>query len=370
MPTPRIAELIDAGLTAAGEPFLVLEYVEGEAIDKYVDRHKLSISARIRLFLDVLSAVAHAHSNLIVHRDIKPSNVMVSHDGEVKLLDFGIAKVLADDPGNDLATKLTMEAGAPLTPRFAAPEQVSDGSITTTTDIYALGVLLYLLLTGQHPAGSGPQSPAQIIKTIVDQEPPRASEVVAFAPADVVANRATTREKLHRQLRGDLDRILAKAMKKLQTERYSSASVFADDLERYLEHKPVLARPDSFGYRTAKFVRRHRVALAIAATAFVATIVGVAALVVQERRVRAGRDFAMRQLVRVQEHDEFLDFLLSDAAPSGKPFTVNDLLGRAEHIVERQRPSTGQFELMESDWQRLRGAGPGRARPAHPRAGL
>jgi eukaryotic-like serine/threonine-protein kinase len=343
---PLIAELIDAGLTDTGEPFLVLEYVEGQAIDEFCDRHKLSSNARVRLFLDVLSAVAHAHSNLIVHRDIKPSNVLVRSDGQVKLLDFGIAKVLAGESVDGSETMITMAAGAALTPRFAAPEQVSGGAITTATDIYALGVLLYILLTGRHPAGEGPQSPAQLIRTIIDHDPPRVSDNIDPAATNIAANRATTPQKLRRILRGDLDRIVAKALKKNPAERYPSAAAFADDLGRYLEHKPVLARPDSFGYRAAKFVRRNRVGVAIAATALVATIVGVAAIVMQDRRVRAERDFAMRQLVRVQQHDEFLDFLLSDAAPSGKPFTVNDLLGRAERIVERQKPSPEQIELM------------------------
>jgi serine/threonine-protein kinase len=345
---PQIAELIDAGVTPAGEPFLVLEYVEGQPIDEYCDRRKLSVNARIRLFIDVLSAVAHAHSNLIVHRDIKPSNVLVRNDAQVKLLDFGIAKVLADETGDGSATPLTADGGAALTPKFAAPEQVTEGTITTATDIYALGVLLYLLLTGQHPAGPGSHSPAQLIKTIVDQEPPRASDSIASDSADAAANRATTPERLRRQLRGDLDRIIAKAVKKNPAERYPSASAFADDLERHLEHKPVLARPDSLGYRTAKFVRRNRVAVAVAATALVATVAGVAAIVIQDRKVRAERDFAFRQLVRTEQHDEFLDFLLSDAAPSGKPFMVNDLLDRAKIIVEKQKPSPMQVELL--DW--------------------
>jgi tetratricopeptide (TPR) repeat protein len=344
---PRIAELIDAGLTADGEPFLVLEYVEGQAIDEYCDSHKLGVNARIHLFLDVLSAVTHAHSNLIVHRDIKPSNILVSYAGEVKLLDFGIAKVLAGEADEGAVTVLTMDGGVAMTPRFAAPEQISNGAITTVTDIYALGVILYLLLTGQHPAGSGQQSAAQLIKTIVDQEPPRASNAAASATADVAANRATTPEKLRRQLRGDLERIVAKAVRKNPAERYPSISSFADDLQRYLEHKPVLARPDTFGYKAAKFVRRNRVAVAIVLTAFAATIAGAAAFVVQDRRVRAERDFAYRQLVRVEQHDDFLDFLLSDAAPSGKPFTVNDLLHRAQRIVERQKTSPEQIELME-----------------------
>ncbi|MGA7342661.1 MAG: serine/threonine-protein kinase [Terracidiphilus sp.] len=343
---PQIAELIDAGLTSTGEPFLVLEYVEGQPIDDYCDGHKLSVNARIRLFLEVLNAVAHAHSNLIVHRDIKPSNVLVRNDAQVKLLDFGIAKVLADETSDGSATQLTLEGGAALTPKFAAPEQVTEGTITTATDIYALGVLLFLLLTGQHPAGPGPHSPAQLIRSIVDEEPRRVSESTSSISADAAANRVTTPEKLGRQLRGDLDRIVAKAVKKNPAERYPSASAFADDLQRYLEHKPVLARPDSFGYRTAKFVRRHRVAVAVAATALVATLAGVAGLVIQDRRVRAERDIAFRELVRTEQHDEFLDFLLSDAAPSGKPFTVNDLLGRAQRIVEKQKATPEQVELL------------------------
>jgi eukaryotic-like serine/threonine-protein kinase len=345
---PQIAELIDAGLTSTGEPYLVLEYVEGQPIDEYCDRHKLSVNARVRLFLDVLSAIAHAHSNLIVHRDIKPSNVLVRNDAQVKLLDFGIAKVLADETGDGSATLLTLEGGAALTPKFAAPEQVTEGTITTATDIYALGVLLYLLLTGQHPAGPGSHSPAQLMRTIVDEEPRRASESTSSISADAAANRTATPEKLRRQLRGDLDRIVAKAVKKNPAERYPSASAFGDDLQRYLEHKPVLARPDSFGYRTAKFVRRNRVAVAVAVTALVATIAGVTAILIQDRRVRAERDFAYREVVRSAQHDEFLDFLLSDASPSGKPFTVNDLLNRAKNIVEKQKTSPEQIELL--DW--------------------
>lgn len=345
---PQIAELIDAGITEGGEPFLALEYVEGHPIDRYCDEYKLGIEARIRLFLDVLSAVAHAHSNLIVHRDIKPTNVFVRKDGQVKLLDFGIAKVLSGEEDPNTANWVTMEGGAALTPLFAAPEQLTQGTITTTTDIYSLGVLLYLLLTGQHPSGPGPHSPAQLIRTIVDQESPRASDTIVPGSFDAAENRSSTPERMRRQLHGDLDRILAKAIRKAPEERYPSALAFADDLGRYLEHKPVLARPDSLRYRTSKFVRRHRAAVAMAAIAFLALMAGVSWIVIQNRRVRAERDFAYRQLTRLAQHDEFLDFLLSDAAPSGKPFTVSDLLGRATRIVEKQKDSPMQIELL--DW--------------------
>jgi len=345
---PQIAELIDAGLTASGEPYLALEYVEGQSIDLYCDEHKLTVEARIRLFLDVLSAVAHAHSNLIVHRDIKPTNVFIRKDGEVKLLDFGIAKVLSGEEDVTSATWVTQGGSAALTPMFSAPEQLTQGQITTVTDIYSLGVLLYLLLTGQHPAGEGPHSPAQLMKAVVERESPRASSMITPANKEVAPNRGTTPEKLRGELHGDLDRIIAKAVRKEPAERYPSALAFAEDLRRYLEHKPILARPDSFGYRSAKFVRRNRVAVALATAAFLAATAGVVWIGVQNRRVRAERDFAYRQLMRINEHDDFLDFLLSDAAPSGKPFTINDLLGRATKIVEKQKTSPTQIELL--DW--------------------
>jgi serine/threonine protein kinase len=172
---PNIAELLDAGVSSAGHPYLIIEYVEGQPIDAYCDERKLDLRARIRLFLDVLGAVAHAHANLIVHRDIKPSNVLVSKDGHVKLLDFGIAKLLEGEGRQGAATLLTHEAGSAFTPHFAAPEQLTGGAVTTATDVYELAVLLYVLLTGQHPVGAGIHSPADLVKAIVDTEPPQAS---------------------------------------------------------------------------------------------------------------------------------------------------------------------------------------------------
>ncbi len=342
---PQIAELIDAGITANGEPYLALEYVEGQPIDTWCDHHNLTVEARIHLFLQVLSGVAHAHRNLIVHRDIKPTNVFIRNDGAVKLLDFGIAKVLS--PDDNMTAWVTRAGSAALTPMFSAPEQLTQGPITTATDIYSLGVLLFLLLTGSHPAGEGPHSAARLIQTVVERESPRASAMITAAGADAAARRGTTPAKLRRQLRGDLERILAKSLRKDPAERYPSASDFADDLRRYLEHRPVLARPHSPGYQLARFVRRHRVGVALTAIALIALTCGVVWIAIQNRRVRAERDFAYQQLMRLAQHDDFLDFLLSDAAPSGKPFTINELLGRATAIVERQKPSPTQIELLE-----------------------
>ena len=278
---PNIAELLDAGVSSAGQPYLVLEYVDGQHADVYCDEHALNVEARIRLFLDVLAAVAHAHTNLVVHRDIKPSNVLVTRDGQVKLLDFGIAKLLEADAEPGSATLLTREGGAALTPQYAAPEQVNGEPVTTATDVYALGVLLFLLLTGQHPAGPGPHSTAALLKVIVETEAPRMSSIVTArgAESDLIAEsaskRGVTAEKLQRRLRGDLDTIVAKALKKDPRERYASVNAMAEDLGRYLRHEPIRARPDAVAYRAAKFLRRYWLPVSAAALVIASLSVGL-----------------------------------------------------------------------------------------------
>src|ERR1035438_10081119 len=351
----HIAELVDAGVASSGQPYLVLEYVEGAHIDRYCDERLLDVEARIRLFLDVLVALAHAHANLIVHRDLKPSNVLVSNDGQVKLLDFGIAKLLEGEGQGGEETLLTVEGARAMTPEYAAPEQVTVAPVTTATDVYALGVLLYVLLTGQHPTGNTLHSPADLVKAIVDTEPRRLSQVVTPSKVDAetatsnAARRTTTPDKLSRLLRGDLDTIVAKALKKNPHERYTSVTALADDLRRYLRHEPISARPDTLAYRTSKFIRRNRTVVALAALSLVAVVAGVAATLFQARTARVQRDFAYRQLSRAEAVNELNNFLLSDAAPSGKPFTVDDLLGRAEHIIERQHTAdTNRVELLVS----------------------
>jgi serine/threonine-protein kinase len=356
---PFIAHLIDAGVSPGGQPYLVLEYVQGEHIDRYCDERRLSLDERIRLFLDVLSAVAHAHANLVVHRDLKPSNVLVRTDPStdapdghrVKLLDFGIAKLLEQDPDFAATALLTENSGWALTPAFAAPEQLTGGTVTTATDVYSLGVLLYILLGGRHPAGSGLRSPADLISVVVDTEAPRLSDALARTGTEgeealltSAARRSTTPEKLRRALQGDLETIVATALKKDPRERYPSVTALADDLQRYLDERPIRARPDTWSYRAAKFVRRNRLVVTLAALAAVALGAGVAGTITQARRAErqavvadAQRDFALRQLSRAEAINDLNAFLLSDAAPSGKPFTVGDLLARAERIVDHSQ---------------------------------
>jgi len=278
---PHIAELIDAGVSLTGQPFLVLEYVEGSHIDRYCDQNNLDVRARVRLFVDALHAVAQAHANHIVHRDLKPSNILVRKDGQAKLLDFGIAKLLEGD-GQTGESALTVEGGRAMTPEYAAPEQLTGEAVTGATDVYSSGVLLYVLLTGHHPTGAGPRTPASLVKAILETEPLRPSEIVAPTQTDEAAaitnagKRATTPDKLARLLRGDLDTIVAKALKKNPQERYSSIKAFADDLQRHLRHQPISARPDTIGYRAGKFVRRHRssvLAALLAALALVGTTI-------------------------------------------------------------------------------------------------
>jgi eukaryotic-like serine/threonine-protein kinase len=353
---PRIAHLIDAGVSPAGQPYLVLEHVDGQTIDRYCDDHGLPIDERVRLFLNVVDAVAHAHANLIVHRDIKPANVLVSTAGDVKLLDFGIAKLIEQDSAWGSTTSqtsaLTREGGAVLTPEYAAPEQLSGGVVTTATDVYALGVLLYVLLTGRHPAGEALESPATLIRAIVDQEPPRVSDAVVSATngAHVSVRHATARgatpAKLRRLLRGDLDTIVSKAMKKNAAERYSSVTALADDLRRFLRHEPISARPASLGYQVVTFVRRH----AVGVTTSVAVVLVIAGLTaVNTRRLAAERDRAQKETAKAVKVSEMLMGVLTSADPytirgqSGEP-TVRALLDASATQVEKEL--VGQPELQ------------------------
>ena len=340
---PHIARLLDAGVSPSGQPYLVLEYVEGEPIDRHCDARGLDVEARLRLFLEILQAVAHAHANLIVHRDIKPSNVLVGKDGHAKLLDFGIAKLLEGEGEAGAATALTREGGRALTPEFAAPEQMTGGAVTTATDVYALGILLYLLLTGRHPAGAALHSPGELFKAILETDPPRASDAVGETRTQTpearqqnAAARSATPEGLRRLLEGDLDTIVAKALKKNPAERYPSVTALAEDLRRFLRHEPIGARPDTWGYRVAKFVRRNRGGVAAAVLVLGAALAGTAVIVARGREAQRQRDAAQAQLARATAANEFLGFLLTVAAPAGRRISESDLLEKGEALVDKQ----------------------------------
>jgi eukaryotic-like serine/threonine-protein kinase len=299
---PNIARLIDAGLLDATHPYLVLEYVEGETIDTYCAGKKLGVEARVELFLGALAAVAHAHSHLIVHRDIKPTNIFVTRSGSVKLLDFGIAKLLDDATGAAAPTK---SGGTALTPQFAAPEQLLGKVVTTATDVYSLGLVLYVLLTGRHPIISESGSSAQLLQVLLAQEPPHAS-TIAGVPAIQ-----------RRSLEGDLDNILGKALKKAPDERYASVEAFADDLKRYLGHEPVKARADTVTYRLGKFVRRHRGGVLSGVLTGLVLCAATIITFLQKIEVTRQRDAAQFEARRAESANEFLDFLLqSDGGTS------------------------------------------------------
>jgi len=349
---PHIARLSDAGVSAAGQPYLVLEHVDGEPIDRYCDAKGLDVEARLRVFLDVLAAVAHAHANLIVHRDIKPSNVLVRADGQVKLLDFGIAKLLEGEAETGEATALTREGGRALTPEYAAPEQVTGGAITTATDVYALGTLLYVLLTGRHPAERALKSPAELVVAIVETEPQRLSDAVtdkksqkAEALDQCAALRATSAEGLRRSLKGDLETIVAKALKKRPEERYSSVAAMAQDVKGYLDHEPISARPDTLAYRAGKFVRRHTraVAAAGAVVLLLALVVAISAA-----RLARERDRARLEAQKATKVSELLTGLLTGADPYGehqaKEVTVRGILDAGAERIEKEL--AGQPELQ------------------------
>lgn len=299
-----IARLLDAGVSTGGQPYLVLEYVEGQPIDAFADARRLTAVERIRLVLDVLAAVGHAHANLIVHRDLKPSNILVTTGGAAKLLDFGIAKLLDPEGGGEPDT-LT-RAGRALTPAFAAPEQIRGEAITTATDVYAIGVLLYLLLTGRRPYELSDRSAAEIERIVCETTPLRPSATFdsgssAEADGDQLARaaaRSASPTRLRRWLRSDVDLIVMKALRKEPERRYPTAAALEDDLRRVLDGRPVSARPDTLAYRVRKFVGRNRSGVAVA----IVLLLLVAAGVVRERTLRGRAEAEARKAQAVEQY--------------------------------------------------------------------
>ena len=290
---PNIARLYDAGFAADGHPYLALEFVEGVPLTQSCDDRHLGVDARIALFLQVLAAVQYAHNNLVIHRDLKPSNILVTREGNVKLLDFGIAKLLAND-GSAEETDITRVGGHALTLEYAAPEQVTGAPLTTAVDVYTLGVLLYELLTGARPYRLKRGSLGEIEEAIASVDPIPLSRATYTDAA--LAARSTTAPRLRRALAGDLDTIAQKALRKEPEERYASAGSLADDLSRHRAHLPVTARPASFWYRIVRFVRRN--ALAVSAASAIAVLLVAASVVSLALMHRAEREATVANAVK------------------------------------------------------------------------
>lgn len=335
---PNVARLYDAGLADDGRPYLVMELVDGEPIDRYCDTHRLSVGDRIRLVRDVCEAVQYAHRNLVIHRDLKPSNVFVDTNGSVRLLDFGIARLIEQDVPDVRNTT----RHRPLTPEYASPEQIRGETLTTATDVYSLGAILYELLTGRRPFDGWAHSVAHAIGSDATPGPTAPSRAVtrpaeltrtsgtteSLPPSELGLRRSTTSDRLRRTLRGDLDRILLKALARDPVDRYASVEAFAGDLDRFLAGMPVRAQPPSLAYRARKFVRRHRGGVSAAAVALI-VIASAAAVAVQQSRVAAAeRDAALGvsafledlfaasdpRVLDVQDTTRMIDFLDATAA--------------------------------------------------------
>lgn len=349
---PNIARLYDGGTTTDGTPYIVMEYIDGQRIDLYCDEQNLTIEQRLRLFMTVCSAVHRAHQNLIVHRDLKPSNILVTSNGEPKLLDFGIAKLL--DERDMMHTMAVTHADMRvMTPDHASPEQIRGDVVTTASDIYVLGVLLYELLCGYRPFAPQGNRMTELERAICEDPPhplniaiTAANSSSASGVESLAAQRSTSVAKLRRILGGDLNNIVMMAMRKEPERRYSSVEQFVADIEHYLTNMPVVARADTWVYRTRKFVRRHTVVFAMS-TALVSLLIGFSATTyLQSERISHERDVAQAERERAEDEREraeavstFLidSFRLADPSQSrGKDITAREILDNGAHRIVRE----------------------------------
>jgi serine/threonine-protein kinase len=336
---PHIARLFDGGATPDDSPYFVMELVAGEPITAYCRRHQLSVNEKLKLFRKVCSAVQHAHQRLVIHRDLKPSNILIAVDGEPKLLDFGIAKLLSPDSGrSDTRTETALRM---MTPEYASPEQARGQAVATTTDVYSLGVVLYELLTERRPHEFKTYLPAEIERAFCETE--------IEEPSKVVSRNTGAGARLSRQLAGDLDNIVMMAMRKEPERRYQSVEQFSEDIRRYLAGMPVVARKDTFGYRTGKFVRRHKAGVAILALLAILAV----AMTVQSARIARERDRANREAATAEAATQSLVAMFEVADPGktrGNVITARELLDQgAEKVVrELKNQPAVQAKLLDT----------------------
>lgn len=340
---PNIAKIFDGGTTESGLPYFVMELVEGERIEKYCSNESLTITERLDLFLKVCSAIQYAHQNLVVHRDIKPGNIFVTKDGTPKLLDFGIAKLL--DPSSAQATILTRTGLRFMTLEYASPEQLKGRRITTATDIYSLGVVLYELLTGSYPYKFDNSLPSEIERVVCTTEPEKPSTAVRrlkekrieagregeFQSEGSLKSEDKNYEKIKKRLTGDIDNIVLKAMQKEPERRYSSVEQFSEDIRRYLVGLPVVARGNSLAYRSRKFFQRHKTSV-IASFVILMILLGGSIEIIHQSHIAASeRDIAQTEMTKEKKINDFLQNMLSSADPyeQGKDVKVVEVLGNA-----------------------------------------
>lgn len=359
---PNIARLLDAGTTSDGHPYFVMEFVDGTRIDEYCDAHRLNIVQRVKLFRQVCAAVQFAHQRLVVHRDLKPANILISEEGSPKLLDFGIAKLL--DPELFFQTvDLTATAVQPMTPDYASPEQARGEAVTTASDVYSLGVILYHLLTGHPPYQVAKLPPGRMVQAICEQEPEKPSLVISrtenstthngssetLTPAGVSSPREGQPALLRRKLAGDLDNIILKALHKDPARRYGSAEQLANDLTRYLDGLPVQARPDTLWYRAGKYMRRNSVPVTAAALVFACMAVSVLVTARQARIARAAQTRAEKHFQDLQRITHDMIFDVHDAiqylpgATSARKALVQDALFYLDNLAKE---SSGDLALQ------------------------